>query len=231
MWDFLLLLQSTYITYKSVFDVFISNSETQKISNGLLNYNKHLIESKKNLQTEHSALQFQIQKSLFISYVMLLTTTLELHSSKKNQFGKMELVLTNSRFCLPTELKLSTILCESSAIIYALSKYEFLIQGSKHPIILYTDHKPILFLFTQKNKENHRVYKFQLILMKFPNLHIVWTEGKNFSLPDLLSRSLTTTTQAEHRLRTVEIPESIKFDTQPKYTTYTVLLCCIKRIY
>ena len=47
--------------------------------------------------------------------------------------------------------------------------------------------------------------------MKFPNLHIVWTEGKKIKLPDLLSRSLTTTTQDEDRLRTVDIPESIKF--------------------
>ena len=61
------------------------------------------------------------------------------------------------------------------------------------------------------NKPNHRVYKFQLILMKFPNVHIVWTEGRNLSLPDLQSCSLTTTTQNEHRLRTVEIPDSIKF--------------------
>ena len=77
--------------------------------------------------------------------------------------------------------------------------------------MILTDHKPILFLFTQKNKPNHRVYKFQLILMKFPNLHIVWTEGKNLSFPALISRPLTTTTQDEHRLRTVEIPELIKF--------------------
>ena len=45
--------------------------------------------------------------------------------------------------------------------------------------------------------------------MKFPNLHIFWTEGKNLSLPDLLSRSLTTTTQDEHRLQTLEIQQSI----------------------
>ena len=102
----------------------------------------------------------------------------------------MELVLANSRLFSTTELRISTILRESSAILYALSEYEFLIQGSKHPIILYTDHKPILFLFTQKNKPNQRVYKFQLILTKFPNLHIIWTEGKNLSLPDLL-KSLT----------------------------------------
>ena len=47
--------------------------------------------------------------------------------------------------------------------------------------------------------------------MKFPNLHIVWKEGKKLSLPDLLSRSLTTTTQDEHCLRTVETPDSIEF--------------------
>ena len=68
---------------------------------------------------------------------------------KKNKFGKMELVSANCRLFSTTELRLSTILRECSAIIYALSEYEFLIQGLKHPIILYTDHKTILFLFTQ----------------------------------------------------------------------------------
>ena len=90
-------------------------------------------------------------------------------------------------------------------------------------------------MFTQKNKPNHRVYKFQLILTKFLNYKIdinkiskLLTEGKNLSLPDLLSRSLTTTTQDEHRLRTVEIPESIKFfmtnnlNTQPIQCNYAV---------
>ena len=123
----------------------------------------------------------------------------------------MDLVSANSHLISTTELRLSTILRECLAIIYALSENEFLIQGSKHPIILYNDHKKILFLFTHKNKPNHRVYKFQLTLMKFPNLHIVWTEGENLSLPDLRSRSVTTTTQDKHRIHTVEIPDSIKF--------------------
>ena len=60
--------------------------------------------------------------------------------------------------------------------------------------------------------------------MKFPNLHKVWTEGKNLSLPDLLSCSLTTTTQDEHRLRTVEIPETIKFFMA--HNTNTQLIQC-----
>ena len=54
---------------------------------------------------------------------------------QKNQFGRMELVSANSRLFSTTELRLSTILRECSAIIYALSEFEFLIQGSKHPII------------------------------------------------------------------------------------------------
>ena len=58
--------------------------------------------------------------------------------------------------------------------------------------------------------------------MKFPNLHIVWTEGKNLSLPDLLSCSLTTTTQEEHHLGTVEIPDSIKFFMTHNQTTQPI---------
>ena len=123
----------------------------------------------------------------------------------------MELVSANSRLFSTTELSLSTILRECSAVIYPLSENELLNQGYKHPIILYTHQKPISFLFIQKNKPNHRVCKFQLMLMKLPKLHIVWTERKNPSLPDLLSRSQATTTQDEQRFRTLEIPDSIKF--------------------
>ena len=98
---------------------------------------------------------------------------------------------------------------ECTAIIYTLTEYEFLILGSKHPTILFTDHKPIIFLFTQKSTPNHRVYRFQLILMKFPNLHIVWTAGKNLALPDTLSRN--TPPELHTRKTTVEIPKNIKF--------------------
>ena len=98
---------------------------------------------------------------------------------------------------------------ECTAIIYTLTEYEFLILGSKDPTVLFTDHKPIIFLFTQKSNPNHRVYRLQLILLKFPNLQIVWTARKNLALPDTLSRN----TQPEllTRKTTVEIPKNIKF--------------------
>ena len=64
--------------------------------------------------------------------------------------------------------------------------------------------------------------------MKFQNLRVIWTESKNLSLPDLLSRSLTSTIQHEHHLRTVEIPDFITFimthnqHTQPVQSHYAI---------
>ena len=126
-----------------------------------------------------------------------------------NGTNKVNLISANSRLFTQAELRLSTLMRECTAIIYTLTEYEFLILGSKHPTVLFTDHKPIIFLFTQKSNPNHRVYRFQLILMKFPILHIVWTAGKNLALPDTLSRN--TPPELLTRKTTVEIPKNIKF--------------------
>ena len=132
---------------------------------------------------------------------------LQQHKTEK----KMKLVSANSRLFTPIEMRLSTLIRECSAIIFALTEYEFLLTGSNHPIVIFADHEPIIYLITQKNKPNHRVYRFQLILMKFPNLHIIWTEGKKLALPDLLSRTIDKEHFTKTRDITVEIPENIKF--------------------
>ena len=103
--------------------------------------------------------------------------------------NKMNLISAISRLFTQAELRLSTLMRECTAIIYTLTEYDFLILGSKHPTVLFTDHKPIIFLFTQKSNPNHRVYRFQINPMKFPNLHIVWMAGKNLALPDTLNRN------------------------------------------
>ena len=71
--------------------------------------------------------------------------------------NKMNLISANSRLFPQAELRLSTLLRECTAIKYTLTEYEFLILGSKHPTVLFTDHKPIIFLITQKSNPNHRV--------------------------------------------------------------------------
>ena len=96
---------------------------------------------------------------------------------------------------------------ECTGILYPLTEYEFLILGSKLPTVMFTDHKPIIFLFTRTSNPNHRVYRFQLNLMKFPNFHIVWTAGKNLALPDTVSRN--TPPEILTRKTTVEIPQKV----------------------
>ena len=68
----------------------------------------------------------------------------------------------------------------------------------------------MFFLYTQKSNPNHRIYRFQLILMKFPNLHyFVWTAGKNLAMPDTLGRN--TPHELLTRKTTEKIPQNFKF--------------------
>ena len=77
-----------------------------------------------------------------------------------NGTNKMNLLSANSRLFTQIELQLSTLKRECTAVMYTLTEYEFLILGSKHPTVLFTDHKPIILLFTQKSNPNHRVLDF-----------------------------------------------------------------------
>ena len=65
--------------------------------------------------------------------------------------NKINLISANSRLFTQAELRLSTLMRECTAIICTLTEYEFLILGSKHPTVFFTDHKPIIFFYT-KNK-------------------------------------------------------------------------------
>ena len=58
-----------------------------------------------------------------------------------NGTNKMNLISANSRLFTQAELRLSTLMRECTAIIYTLAENEFLILGSKHPTVLFTDHK------------------------------------------------------------------------------------------
>ena len=66
--------------------------------------------------------------------------------------------------------------------------------------------------------------------MKFPNLHIVWTAGKNLALPDTLSRN--TPPELLTRKTTVEIPKNIKFYLAENETslTPTRMQICSKKL-
>ena len=69
-----------------------------------------------------------------------------------NGTNKIIIISANSKLFKQAELRLSTLMRECTAMKYTLREHEFLMLGSKHPIVLFTDHKPITFLFTQKMK-------------------------------------------------------------------------------
>ncbi|MCP4485250.1 MAG: hypothetical protein GY823_11910, partial [Flavobacteriaceae bacterium] len=89
----------------------------------------------------------------------------------------------NSRIFNEAEQKLPTLSRELTAIIFALETYEHLIIGSPHPIYVFTDHKPILYLWAKKGQLTHRFFRYQQIFTKFQNLQIVWTPGQNLAFP------------------------------------------------
>ena len=74
---------------------------------------------------------------------------LQQHPTKKN----MNLISANFSLLTPIAIRLSTLIKKCSEVIFALTEYEFLLIGSKH-----------------------RLYRFQLIIMKLPNIHTICTD-------------------------------------------------------
>ena len=68
-----------------------------------------------------------------------------------NGTNKMNLMSAISRLFTQAKLRLSTLMRECTAIIHTVAENEFLILGSIHPTVLFTDHKPITFL-SHKNQ-------------------------------------------------------------------------------
>ena len=100
---------------------------------------------------------------------------------------------------------------ELCAVIFALQVYEFLIIGSEFPITLFTDHNPLLFLFTRKGNLTPRQYKAQMILTKFTHLKIIHTAGKNLSVADMLSRDFSNLTNSQCQIQHKTLPPQIEF--------------------
>ena len=92
------------------------------------------------------------------------------------------IVSFNSRVFTEDEQKMSTLHRELCGIISALQTYEHFIIGSPHPIKIFCDHKPLLYLWARKKRLSHRFFRYQVIITQFTNLQIIWTPGKKLSL-------------------------------------------------
>ena len=138
----------------------------------------------------------------------------------------MRVISYNSRILNTQEQKLSTLDRELLAIVYALQIYEFLIIGSSHPILIFTDHKPLLHCFAKKGNLSPRFYRAQMQLTKFSKLKDIHTPGKYLTVGDMLSRTFTKEQFQIHQLRHKQLPPQIDFsimkDNQLKPVHYSV---------
>ena len=137
---------------------------------------------------------------------------------------RKRIVSANSRLFDKAEQKMSPQHRELCGIISALQTYEFYLIGSPFPIYLFCNHRPILFLWSRRGQLSHRFFKYQVVLTKFQNLKIIYTEGKNLAFPDLLSRQVPIEEAKKFQIEHKTIPKDINFYTSDlKPVSYSVL--------
>ena len=70
----------------------------------------------------------------------------------------MNVFSKKSRLFTQADLRLSTLVRESTAITHTLSEDEFLFFGSEHPTVLITDQKHIFFFIFQKSNPIFEIF-------------------------------------------------------------------------
>ena len=129
----------------------------------------------------------------------------------------------NSRIFDKAEQKMCTLHRELCGIVSALQTYEHYIIGSPFPINLYCDQKPIPYLWGRKRQLSHWFFRYQVIITKFQNLKIIWTQGSNLAFPDILSQNVTVADYQKNQLQHKKIPREIEFyDEHGSPVTYRI---------
>ena len=136
---------------------------------------------------------------------------------------RKRIISFNSRFFDKAEHKMSTLHKKLCGIVSALQTYEYHFIGSPFPIYLYSDHKPILYLWGRKGQPSHRFFRYQVIITIFQNLKIIRTPGSNPAFPDILSRNVTVDKNQKYQLQHKKIPSDIEFyDAYGSPVTYQI---------
>ena len=85
------------------------------------------------------------------------------------------------------QLNYSTVEKEALGLIQALKYYEVYLKSSTQPILVYTDHNPLVFINRVKSS-NQRVLRWSLLLQDF-DLSIKHLPGAQNVIADALSRA------------------------------------------
>ena len=176
----------------------------------------------KSMKNVSRTLKTELVKKLYLLYPILSTHSIFVlthpalvldpswYKSFQFQSGK-RIVSFNSRVFTKDEKKMSTLHGELCEIISTLQTYERFIIGSPHPIKLFRDHKPLLYLWARKGRLSHHFFRYQVTITQLTNLQIIWTPGKNLAFPDLLSRIVSLKDRNGHQLAHKEISKDISF--------------------
>ena len=92
-----------------------------------------------------------------------------------------------SRSLKPPEKNYSITDLEGTAAFYCVKKFKSYISSNKCPTILYTDHKPLVSLFTSKEPNNARQTRWVLLLSML-KVEVLYEPGKKNVIADALSR-------------------------------------------
>ncbi len=84
------------------------------------------------------------------------------------------------------QLNYSTIEKEALALLLALQHFEVYLGSSNLPVIVFTDHNPLVFLSRMYN-QNQRLMRWALVLQNY-NVEIKHKKGVDNVLADALSR-------------------------------------------
>ena len=79
------------------------------------------------------------------------------------------------------------ILQEALTLVLAMQHFNVYVSGTAYPVVIYTDHNPLVFIQKMKNK-NRRLLNWSLILQEY-NMEIFHIKGKENVVADALSRS------------------------------------------
>ena len=85
--------------------------------------------------------------------------------------------------------------------------------GSLFPIHL----KPNFYLWGRKRQLYRRFFQYQLVVIKFHNLKIIWTPGSNFTFHDIFSQNATLSEASRLQLQHKEIPHDISSSDQDRH--------------
>ena len=81
----------------------------------------------------------------------------------------------------------STFEKECLSLILARQHFEVYLTSSSSPIVVFSDHKPLIFIHKMKNK-NQRLLRWSLLLQEY-NLNIRHIKGKDTIISDAFFRA------------------------------------------